>query len=199
MNDSKISQKGSGFVVGVVAGGVLGLVVASLVLGLVGYVWVNKRATDARKGWNLVPVVVAAQDLEEGTLITFEMLSQRSVPEQFVTSSVVKPDSASYIVNQRTKVPVQAGDPMLWTHFETKKQTPGFVAARDIPIGAKLTEDDMVAHGWDPDIVTPSYVKEPERPQVVGRPVIAAFRKGDPILWTHFRNEPSPVTGATVP
>jgi hypothetical protein len=42
-------------------------------------------------------------------------------------------------------------------------------------------------------------VKEPERPQVVGRPVIAAFRKGDPILWTHFQNEPPPVVGTPTP
>jgi hypothetical protein len=42
-------------------------------------------------------------------------------------------------------------------------------------------------------------VKEPERPQVVGRRVIAAFRKGDPILWTHFHNEPPPVAGGSRP
>jgi pilus assembly protein CpaB len=43
------------------------------------------------------------------------------VPEQFVTSSVVKPDSASYVVNQKVLVPVQAGDPLLWSQFETTK------------------------------------------------------------------------------
>jgi flagella basal body P-ring formation protein FlgA len=121
------------------------------------------------------------------------------VPEQFVTTSVVKPDSASYIVDQKLLVPVQAGDPMLWSHFETKKQTDGLVAARDIPVGAKLTEADVEMRGMAPEIVTPSYVKAPERPQVVGRPVTAAFRKGDPILWTHFHNEPPPVVGTPVP
>ncbi|MEW6435381.1 MAG: Flp pilus assembly protein CpaB [Myxococcota bacterium] len=87
----------------------------------VAYSAIKKREADVRKGWNLVPVVVAAVDVSEGTVVTMEMISQRSIPEQFVTSSVVKPDSASYIVNQKVLVPLQAGDPLLWSQFETTK------------------------------------------------------------------------------
>jgi pilus assembly protein CpaB len=54
-------------------------------------------------------------------VITFDMVSQRPVPEQFVTSSVIKPDSANYIVGQKVLVPLQAGDPLLWSQFETSK------------------------------------------------------------------------------
>ncbi|MDX2012191.1 MAG: Flp pilus assembly protein CpaB [Myxococcaceae bacterium] len=92
-----------------------------LLAGVVAWSAVTKREADVRKGWNLVPVVVAAVDLSEGTVVTMEMVSQRSIPEQFVTSSVVKPDSASYIVNQKVLVPVQAGDPLLWSQFETTR------------------------------------------------------------------------------
>ncbi|HLL54326.1 MAG TPA: Flp pilus assembly protein CpaB [Myxococcaceae bacterium] len=74
-----------------------------------------------RRGWNLVPVVVAAVDIPEGTVVSVDMISQRNVPEQFVTSSVVKPDSASYVVNQKVLVALQAGDPLLWSQFETTK------------------------------------------------------------------------------
>jgi pilus assembly protein CpaB len=99
--------------------------VIAIVLGLVagGVAWsaIKKKEADVRRGWNLVPVVVAAVDLSEGTVVSFDMVSQRSVPEQFVTSSVVKPDSASYVVNQKVLVPVQAGDPLLWSQFETTK------------------------------------------------------------------------------
>ena len=93
----------------------------ALVAGIIAYSAIKKKETDVRRGWNLVPVVVAAVDLSEGTVVTFDMISQRSVPEQFVTSSVVKPDSASYVVNQKVLVPVQAGDPLLWSQFETTK------------------------------------------------------------------------------
>ncbi len=92
-----------------------------LVAGGVAYSAIKKKENDVRKGWNLVPVVVAAVDISEGTVVTMEMISQRSIPEQFVTSSVVKPDSASYIVNQKVLVPLQAGDPLLWSQFETTK------------------------------------------------------------------------------
>jgi pilus assembly protein CpaB len=95
--------------------------VLALVAGLVAYSAIVKKQSDVRKGWNLVPVVVAAVDISEGTVVTFDMISQRPVPEQFVTSSVVKPDSASYVVNQKVLVPVQAGDPLLWSQFETTK------------------------------------------------------------------------------
>jgi pilus assembly protein CpaB len=96
-------------------------VVLGLISGTVGYSAIKKKEADVRRGWNLVPVVVAATDISEGTVVTFDMISQRSVPEQFVTSSVVKPDSASYVVNQKVLVPVQAGDPLLWSEFETTK------------------------------------------------------------------------------
>jgi pilus assembly protein CpaB len=89
--------------------------------GIVAYSAIKKKEADVRRGWNLVPVVVATTDITEGSVVSFDMISQRSVPEQFVTSSVVKPDSASYVVNQKVLVPVQAGDPLLWSQFETTK------------------------------------------------------------------------------
>jgi pilus assembly protein CpaB len=95
--------------------------VLGLLAGVVAYSAIKKKESDVRRGWNLVPVVVAAQDIPEGTIVTLDMISQRSVPEQFVTSSVVKPDSATYVVNQKVLVPLQAGDPLLWSQFETTK------------------------------------------------------------------------------
>lgn len=68
----------------------------------------------------LVPVVVAAVDIKAGTTVTFEMISQRSAEASMVTSSIVKPDSASYIINQKTRFPILAGDVVLWSFFETK-------------------------------------------------------------------------------
>jgi pilus assembly protein CpaB len=68
-----------------------------------------------------VPVVVAAVEIAEGTTVTMEMLSQRSVPDQFVTSSVVKPESSNFIVNQKAVVSLQAGEPVLWSQFDTTR------------------------------------------------------------------------------
>lgn len=87
--------------------------------------WVTVSSTERRvtRMWSLVPVTVAATDLAEGTVVTVDKISTRSVPEQFVTASVVKPDGYSYVVGQKLLVPVQAGDPLLWSHFEMAQAT----------------------------------------------------------------------------
>ena len=95
--------------------------VLGLLAGVVAYSAIKKKEYDVRIGWNLTPVAVASQDIPEGTIVTFDMVAQRAVPEQFVTSSVVKPESASYIVNQKVLVPLQKGDPLLWSEFETTR------------------------------------------------------------------------------
>jgi len=107
-------------VLGILLGGMLGFIGGGLISGLVTWNLATKNARDPRKGWNLVPVVVASQDIPEGTVVTFDLLQQRSIPEQFVTSSVVKPEGAEHIVNQRLLVPVRAGDLLLWSQFEAK-------------------------------------------------------------------------------
>jgi pilus assembly protein CpaB len=96
-------------------------VMLALLAGSVAYLGIDRAKRQARAGWQLVPVIVAAQDVAEGTVIGADMLSQRPIPEQFVTSSVVKPDSASYLLGQRVLVPLQAGDAILWSQFETSK------------------------------------------------------------------------------
>jgi len=96
-------------------------VILGLLAGAIAYMGVQREKKRVQAGWNLVPVIVANQDIPEGTQISFDMVSQRPIPEQFVTSSVVKPDSASYVVGQKVLVPVQNGDPLLWSQFETSK------------------------------------------------------------------------------
>jgi pilus assembly protein CpaB len=95
--------------------------VLGLAAGAVSYGAIKVRERQVRDGWNLIPVVVANVDIPEGTVITIDMIAQRGVPEQFVTSSVVKPESSGYVVGQKVLVALQAGDPLLWSQFETTK------------------------------------------------------------------------------
>lgn len=50
-------------------------------------------------------------------MLTLDDLAQRSAPERFITSSMVRPDSAAYMVGQALTVPVQAGEPLRWAFF----------------------------------------------------------------------------------
>jgi Pilus formation protein N terminal region/SAF domain len=68
-------------------------------------------------GWKLVPVIVISKELPKGTLVTAEMLTQRLVPEQLVTNSLVKPAMVNYILEQSSQVPLHAGDMVRWTDF----------------------------------------------------------------------------------
>src|SRR5437868_13897608 len=98
------TRSGSSATRAAILGALAGLVAGGMMLGLVDFFFVRYEAARVRRGWNLVPVVVAAQDIPEGTTVTLDMISQRQVPEQFVTSSVVRPESAVHVVNQKVLV-----------------------------------------------------------------------------------------------
>ncbi len=99
------------------------LIAIGLGLGAAMLAWLNVSTArrEARKGWNLVPIVVAGQDVDEGTTLTTDMIAQRAMPSQFVTPSVIKPDNYSYVVGQRVLVNLKKGDPLLWSQFESSK------------------------------------------------------------------------------
>lgn len=99
------------FAVALAAGGLL----VGLFAGIVNYSAVKKSEAEARRGWNLVPLVVAAVDIPQGETLTFDMISQRSIPEQFAPREAVRPDEVSRAVNQKTAAPLLAGDLLFWS------------------------------------------------------------------------------------
>jgi len=105
------------------AGAIVGFVAGAMVLGFVsgaaGFTLVKKAESDARAHWKLVQVLVAGRDLAPGTQITVDDVAVRAVPEQVVTASIIKPESASHIVRQKLTVPVREGDPLQWAFFVT--------------------------------------------------------------------------------
>ena len=66
----------------------------------------------------LVPIVVAADDLPAGSLVTFDQLSQRSVPDGFAFSSYVRPESASRAVGRRLTTAMTRGEPLRWQDLQ---------------------------------------------------------------------------------
>jgi pilus assembly protein CpaB len=93
----------------------------ALAAALAAYHGIKGQEASILKQWKTTLVVVADRDIAEGTVLSMEMLSQKPVPEQFVTSSVVRPRSVEAILNQRVVVPLQRGDPLLWTQLETTR------------------------------------------------------------------------------
>lgn len=129
---------------------ILALVLGALA-GATAYVSLKRQQREIQAGWIVVPVLVASTDLPEGTVLTSDNVSQRAIPEQFVTSSVVKPDSAGYILGQKTLVPLQAGDPLVWTAFETSRASErlsGMVAQKMRAFTLDATGTKMSVGGW---------------------------------------------------
>ena len=94
-------------------------------IGIVQYSALRKRESEERQGWNLVPIVVAAVDIPAGETMIFAMISQRSVPEQFVNGDVVRPDAAMLVVNHRMAVALKAGDAVTWPSVCDVSPDPG--------------------------------------------------------------------------
>lgn len=68
---------------------------------------------------HLTVVVVTSKALPAGHVVTMDDITQATIPDALATASLVKPDSASYVVNQKLLVPLAARDPLPWAAFET--------------------------------------------------------------------------------
>jgi len=105
------------FVVGLLSGALLGGAGAVLIRGALGYVELRTREHSVRQTHSLQSVVTVVRDLPAGHPLTFADVAHRMIPVAVVTSSIAKPDSASYLLDQRLSVPLHAGDPVQWSFF----------------------------------------------------------------------------------
>ena len=80
-----------------------------------------------RKGWNLVPVVVAAVDLSEGTRGDHgaALAAQRARAVRHLVGGEARLGSATWWA-RRCRSAIAAGDPLLWSQFEssTRRRAP---------------------------------------------------------------------------
>lgn len=146
--------------VALVVGAVLGLPLGGAVGGALHYVLSKKAEVEARRGWNLAPVVVAARAMPPGTEVAFEDVLSRSIPEQFVTSSVVKPDGASYVVKQPLLVPVAAGEPLRWSYFAVTQAKEGGAAWLEQVDERAACAQRVKALGFAPRALSPEAVRD---------------------------------------
>jgi pilus assembly protein CpaB len=75
-------------------------------------------------GLGLVPVVIATRPIKAGSTIDTSALKAVPIPEQFVTSSVVKPDSAHYLEGSKAVFDIDEGEPVGWGQVAPAKPTP---------------------------------------------------------------------------
>lgn len=72
----------------------------------------------------MIPRIVAAGDIPEGTIIDSSILAVRDIPENWVSSDSLSPDEFERIEGKIITSPLTAGDPVLWAHTSTVSRRP---------------------------------------------------------------------------
>jgi pilus assembly protein CpaB len=98
---------------------IIAIVLGVMAAGLA-YKTMAHREEKIKEGWTLMPVVVSSRDIAEGSVLDYDMVARMSMPEQFVTPSVVKPSQFEKVIGQKLMVPLQRGDLILWSHFRSE-------------------------------------------------------------------------------
>lgn len=77
----------------------------------------QKHVRDAKRGWNLEPVLRATHALERGAMLSRADFEVGSLPEQFVTESVVKPADLGVALDRPLQLPMAKGDWLTRAHL----------------------------------------------------------------------------------
>ena len=140
-------------------------VATSLVVGVAlagaGLAWGKRGALQSRRGWKLVPAMVAARDLPEGTVLEVPDLVIQDVPEELVTASVVRPGGTATVSGQKLQVAMMKGDLVLASHL--KKRPVAAACATDARAMAKsLDLDDPQVSAFLDELQTAVDAQQPK-------------------------------------
>ncbi|MFN9707774.1 MAG: Flp pilus assembly protein CpaB [Burkholderiales bacterium] len=103
-----------------------GLLLAAVLLGLLA-AWLMNRAVQqrmdqldeiARRGQEMVDVVVANRDLDKGDILASGVLAVRQIPRQYAHTAAVSPANFAQIENARLQVPIRRGEALLPAHLD---------------------------------------------------------------------------------
>lgn len=92
----------------------LALLVGGLLANWAGIFTVEKRA---RSNWQMVQVVVAAEDLPAGSTLTVDNVAVRMVPKLGERTDAIAGDALNFVLEQKLAVDVQLGDPLFHSQF----------------------------------------------------------------------------------
>lgn len=106
-----------------------GWVLVSAAIATFAFVTFAPRVEQEKKDWALIPVVVMSSDVSEGRALTFDYLTQRSIPARFVTGSMVRPNDVSFVIDRAPTIPLNAGEILLWSAFADNSATDACFAA----------------------------------------------------------------------
>jgi serine/threonine-protein kinase len=136
----------------------------------------------------LAPVMVAATDLSEGTVVTERMLEQRDMPKDYLSASILTPERTKEFVGQALKTRVRKGDPLLWTHVSANAWI--VVFKRDTPAGTELSRKFIEERQVPGELASGDVVTSKDFWNTFGKKLAVAQRAGE-VLHTSMLENPN--------
>jgi pilus assembly protein CpaB len=135
-----------------------------LMAGVIAYSAIKQREKAVREGWAVKRILCAQQDIEEGTELDESMIDVCEIPEKFVTESFIAvpdaEDKDSLVpYGQRIIVPLKKGDPLLYSHFDPRKEAalseaiPAKARAISVDVGPKTAVNLLIQPNDHVDVV----------------------------------------------
>lgn len=138
--------------------------VLGLLAGVIAYSAIKARVAEVGKGWEPARILCAADDVMEGTELDGDMIAICEIPEIFITDSFIRiPDGETQgemmPYGQKVLVPLKAGDPVLYSHFESQRDfalsegIPEKARAIAIEVGAKASVNQWIRPNDHVDVI----------------------------------------------
>ncbi len=129
-------------------------IILGIFAGLMSMFALKAKEREIKRGWNLREIIVAAQDITEGTTLDVDMLAKRSVPELFVTKSTIREKDLDRIIGQTVVVNLKEGDPLMWFHFQEShgfEKLSNIVQKRGRAITVRVNQESAVGNWIRPN------------------------------------------------
>ncbi len=106
----------------------------AVVMGILAVFLVNMYIKDVKRsalqGMEAIKVLVAANDLQKGTVLTPENVAFREYPKKYVAERAITYDVADFVLGSKLKVNIEKGKPIFWSDIITKAEIDAGLAAK---------------------------------------------------------------------
>ncbi|MCB9554502.1 MAG: Flp pilus assembly protein CpaB [Deltaproteobacteria bacterium] len=108
-----------------------------------GLTYLQQRAwrAEATEGWKLEKIIVAATDLEVGSVLTSDSIETAEIPRRFAYDSFIKPSDLEVALNQTVVSRIPRGEPVQFFQLQGARTRGGIAHA--VPKGGRAVTIDV--------------------------------------------------------
>ena len=81
----------------------------------------SPRCRAVPRGWELAGVIVAAANIQPGTILSEDLVTTDKIPIKFRTANMVIPKELDTLLGNEVVFKIHKGDPLSWHHFRSRK------------------------------------------------------------------------------